>query len=238
VTGGEIYRGIVFPEMYGHYIYADYCSGNFWSLFDTGGGNWINTPLGDLGSSFTAFGVVAAGEIFVTNGSTVYWITEDTGITITPTNTETATSTATPTKTSTPTSTPGGRPTRTSTPAPPTITPGGNQVHISDLDGSSAPNGATRWNATVEITVLDQNGAPAAGATVSGNWSGGVISSGSCVTDVSGKCTITRALIRNTIQSVTFTVTNVSAAEFAYNPGANTDPDGDSDGTVIVVNKP
>jgi hypothetical protein len=37
---------------------------------------------------------------------------------------------------------------------------------------------------------------------------------------------------------VTFTVTDVSKAGMTYNPGANHDPDGDSNGTVIVVSKP
>ncbi|HUF38717.1 MAG TPA: PQQ-dependent sugar dehydrogenase, partial [Anaerolineales bacterium] len=58
VTGGEIYRGALYPELYGHYLYADYCSGNFWSLFKTGS-SWTNTSLGDLGGSFTAFGTRA-----------------------------------------------------------------------------------------------------------------------------------------------------------------------------------
>jgi hypothetical protein len=85
---------------------------------------------------------------------------------------------------------------------------------------------------------VDQNGSPVAGATVSGSWSNGITGSGTCVTDGSGKCSITRLLIRNTTGSVTFTVDGVTAAGFSYDPGSNTDPDGDSDGTVIAVNKP
>jgi hypothetical protein len=85
---------------------------------------------------------------------------------------------------------------------------------------------------------VDQDGLPVGGATVSGSWSSGVTGSGMCVTDGSGKCTITRFLIRNLTPSVNFTVTGVSASGFVYDPGANADPDGDSNGTVIVVNKP
>lgn len=172
-----------------------------------------------------------------------------------PTPTATATSTSTPTATPTKTPTPSNTPTPTKTPAPrttktptptptqatPTATPtpgAGGQVHVGDLDGSSTPNGTTRWDATVAITVLDQNGLPIANATVSGSWSNGVTGTGSCVTNAAGTCTITRLLIRTLTPSVTFTVTNVSAAGFAYNPAANADPDGDSNGTTIVVNKP
>lgn len=149
-----------------------------------------------------------------------------------PANTETPSPTDPPTSTNTP----SGRPTKT--PVPPTSTPGGDQLHVADLDGSSAPNGDNRWDAMVEITVVDQVGAPIASAAVSGSWSSGVTGAGSCVTDGFGKCSVTRLLIRNLTPSVTFSVTSVSAGGFAYDPGANADPDGDSDGTTIVVLKP
>jgi hypothetical protein len=38
--------------------------------------------------------------------------------------------------------------------------------------------------------------------------------------------------------SVTFTVTNVTAGGATYVPSSNGDPDGDSNGTTITVNKP
>jgi hypothetical protein len=154
--------------------------------------------------------------------------------TLTPTETPRVRPTNTPSSSITPapSSTPGGHPTRTPTPG------GGDEVHVSDLDGSSVPNGSNRWDATVTITVVDQNGTPVAGAVVSGNWSSGIGGSGNCQTNGAGQCSITRMFIRNTSSSVTFTVNNVSATGYGYDPGANGDPDGDSDGTVIVVNKP
>jgi hypothetical protein len=159
---------------------------------------------------------------------------------IRPTNTPGSTATPGPSVTPGPTNTPGGgRQTPTPMTITPTSTPGsGGQIHVADLDASSQPNGDNRWNAIVEITVVDQNGAPVTNAIVSGAWSGGATGTGSCLTDGSGKCTILRLLIRNSTPSVTLTVTGVSADGFAYDPGANADPDGDSDGTVIVVNKP
>ena len=111
-------------------------------------------------------------------------------------------------------------------------------MHVSDLDGGSDPYGSNRWNATVTITVVDQDSNPVANAVVSGSWSNGVSGTGDCQTDSSGQCSITRRFVRNTSSSVTFTVTNVNADGYSYDSGANGDPDGDSNGTVIVVNKP
>lgn len=36
ITGGMVYRGNRFPELVGHYIFADYVSGNIWSLTHNG----------------------------------------------------------------------------------------------------------------------------------------------------------------------------------------------------------
>jgi hypothetical protein len=40
------------------------------------------------------------------------------------------------------------------------------------------------------------------------------------------------------VPSLTFTVTNLSKVGLTYDAGANHDPDVDSDGTTIVVNRP
>ncbi|MFZ0544488.1 MAG: hypothetical protein WAM60_03585 [Candidatus Promineifilaceae bacterium] len=144
-----------------------------------------------------------------------------------------------PTATPEPTSTPGptATPSPTSTPTP-TATPGsGTVIHVGDLDGSATIDG-NRWSATVTITTLDAAGNPVANATVNGSWSNGANGSASCITDTLGQCSVTRNNIRGNRPSVTFTVTNVTAAGSTYNPGANQDPDGDSDGTVIVVLQP
>jgi hypothetical protein len=37
--------------------------------------------------------------------------------------------------------------------------------------------------------------------------------------------------------SITFAITGISATGYAYDPSANTDPDGDSNGSRITVNK-
>ena len=66
VTGGYVYRGSAFPFLYGKYIYADFCSGRFWSLESDGQGGWVNTELLDgANNQFVAFGEDAEGELYV-----------------------------------------------------------------------------------------------------------------------------------------------------------------------------
>jgi hypothetical protein len=51
-------------------------------------------------------------------------------------------------------------------------------------------------------------------------------------------CTVSKNNIRNNFTSVTFTVNSVTHSTLIYNSPDNHDPDGDSNGTAIVVNKP
>jgi hypothetical protein len=141
----------------------------------------------------------------------------------------------------------GPTPTPTNTSPPPTATPPPTNtptpnpsaaVHVSDLDGTGTPVNGGRWNALVTITVVDQNGVPVAGAVVTGSWSNGANGSGNCTTGATGQCTVSKLRNKNNVNSVTFTVTSVSASGYTYNSAANSDPDGDSNGTVIVVAKP
>jgi hypothetical protein len=150
--------------------------------------------------------------------------------------TPTATSQPGPTNTPQPTNTPA--PTATNTPQPaPTNTPAPDgTLHISDLDGAGSNQGS-KWTALVTITVVDSTGSPVANSTVSGNWSNGASGSASCTTNSSGQCTVTKSDIPKKQSSVTFSVTNVSHSTLSYNAAANSDLDGDSNGTTIVVTK-
>jgi hypothetical protein len=88
----------------------------------------------------------------------------------------------------------------------------------------------------VTVTVHDHGDVPVAGAAVTGRWSG---ASGTVAgtTAVNGSVKFsTGSMTSNT--SVSFTVVNVSAGSSAYDPAANTDPDGDSNGTIITVSRP
>jgi serine protease len=112
-----------------------------------------------------------------------------------------------------------------------------SSLHIGDLDGSSTV-AKNNWTATVTITVHDGNHAPVSDAAVTGSWSAGASGSSSCTTNTGGVCQVSKAGLKVSVRSVTFTVTNVTKSNYTYNPSANHDPDGDSpNGTNITVTK-
>jgi PKD repeat protein len=110
---------------------------------------------------------------------------------------------------------------------------GGTTMHVSDLDGVAVSSGR-RWTAVVTVSVIDGDSAAVSGATVGGIWKDGT--SGVCTTDGSGTCSVELGNLRR--KSITFTVNSITHASHAYDPGPNTDPDSDSNGTVITVNRP
>ncbi|MCB0806936.1 MAG: PQQ-dependent sugar dehydrogenase [Bacteroidales bacterium] len=65
VTGGFVYRGSMFPVLYGRYFYGDYCTDRIWTIHDDGG-SWVTEDFGQFQTNrFSAFGENAAGELFV-----------------------------------------------------------------------------------------------------------------------------------------------------------------------------
>ena len=109
------------------------------------------------------------------------------------------------------------------------------EMHVGDLDRASTSQQGS-WTATVTITVHTSGHGPLPNAAVSGAWNGG--SAGSCTTNASGQCTVSRTGIPRSTGSVSFTVTNVALGIYVYKPASNHDPDGDSNGTTISVIKP
>jgi serine protease AprX len=148
--------------------------------------------------------------------------------------------TPTPTATPAPTATPTSAPTSTSTPLP-SATPTSAApatLHVGDLDGATSTS-KSKWDASVTILVHDTSEHPVGGATVSGAWSNGTTGTGSCVTNASGSCQITKSgLNSKTTASVMFSVSSVSKTGLIYDAAANHDPDGDSDGTSLTIAKP
>lgn len=114
--------------------------------------------------------------------------------------------------------------------------PVASTMHVADLDATSmsAPRG--KWNAEVTITVQDASGNLVANATVYGDWSNGA--SGYATTDANGQAVITVSNINKKTRSITFTVTRPEHASLTYEPDANEDEDGDSNGEVIQILKP
>jgi glucose/arabinose dehydrogenase len=69
VTGGYVYRGPSVPEIYGSYIFGDYCSGEIWSAIPQQSGPWSFTALPVSAPNLTTFGVDFSGELYVGTGS-------------------------------------------------------------------------------------------------------------------------------------------------------------------------
>ncbi len=76
VTGGYVYRGTEYPDLDGHYIFADYCSGHFWSLKWDGSSVYDVTEFGVLQTAVSTFGENIDGELYAAgrNTGTVYRI--------------------------------------------------------------------------------------------------------------------------------------------------------------------
>lgn len=66
VTGGYVYRGCKYPELFGKYLYADYCNGLIWSIEPDGQGGWTNTEVFENPQfDFSTFGVDVNNEMYV-----------------------------------------------------------------------------------------------------------------------------------------------------------------------------
>ena len=76
VTGGFVYRGAAVASLKGRYVFADYCSGRFWTIAAgprPGGLVEITGTLDRKIANPTSFGQDNAGELYVVSGSgTVY----------------------------------------------------------------------------------------------------------------------------------------------------------------------
>jgi hypothetical protein len=65
VTGGYRYRGSANPDLYGMYLYGDYCTGRIWGAKEDGLGGWTTTELLDTTFLISTFGEDESGEIYV-----------------------------------------------------------------------------------------------------------------------------------------------------------------------------
>lgn len=65
VTGGEVYYGQNLPDLYGTYIFADFCSGLVWQGVRGDDGNWTMSDPIQSGLAISSFGVDDQGEVYV-----------------------------------------------------------------------------------------------------------------------------------------------------------------------------
>jgi glucose/arabinose dehydrogenase len=83
VTGGYVYRGSAIPALRGAYLYADYCTGNFWMLRMQAGQPDVQKITSDINTGgvrdISSFGRDARGELYVLSltAGTLYRIDPD-----------------------------------------------------------------------------------------------------------------------------------------------------------------
>ena len=80
ITGGYRYRGSQNSDLFGTYLFADYCTGRIWGAAKSGNGDWSSSELLDTNFYISTFGEDEAGEIyFADHGSgTIYQIVQKT----------------------------------------------------------------------------------------------------------------------------------------------------------------
>ena len=82
VTGGYVYRGAQYSNLFGKYIFADYCSGRFWSIKPLGNGQFDPDTLQDFTNfQYTSFGEDNNGELYLAyrgsgTGGRIYRVTD------------------------------------------------------------------------------------------------------------------------------------------------------------------
>ena len=65
ITGGYVYRGSAFPELWGSYVYADYNNGHVWALKVGPQGETDNRLLITTGMKITSLGEDPDGELYL-----------------------------------------------------------------------------------------------------------------------------------------------------------------------------
>jgi len=93
-----------------------------------------------------------------------------------------------------------------------------NELHVGALTATKSLK-VSKWNATITITVLDQDNAAVSGVVVTGAWSGAKTGTVTCTTGTAGTCSVTASNMTDT--SVTYTVTNLAKDGYTYIPDAN-----------------
>ncbi len=78
ITGGYRYRGTRIQDLFGVYLYADYCTGRIWGATGDGNEDWMVTELLDADFRIPTFGEDETGEIYVADyrSGTIYQIAQ------------------------------------------------------------------------------------------------------------------------------------------------------------------
>lgn len=112
-------------------------------------------------------------------------------------------------------------------------------VHIADLDDEMGGSGGPREiEGRVGIWVHDAEHRAAGGVIVRAAWSGAVTGTTRCTTDQQGYCQmLSKPLVNEQGIYLVMTVRGYDNPEFDFDKNANHEPDGDSDGTRIRIQR-
>ena len=106
-------------------------------------------------------------------------------------------------------------------------------IHVGDID-VAVTSQSNQWSATATVTIHDHNHLPVDNVVVTGSWNDGVQS---CVTNSTGRCSLSRQGISKRTASVTFLASDATLTMCTYTPSSNHDPDGDSNGTTAIAKR-
>jgi glucose/arabinose dehydrogenase len=76
ITGGEMYRGTAYPNLYGKYLYADFCTGKVWGL-SRNGDDWESTLLADTSYTIPTFGLGEDGSVYMSSSTSGVYLVSD-----------------------------------------------------------------------------------------------------------------------------------------------------------------
>ncbi len=93
-------------------------------------------------------------------------------------------------------------------------------MYVYDITMSSYSPKSNFYAARATVWIKDETAANVSGATVTGSWSGATSGSSSGSTGADGKVTLTSKSVKGG-GTFTFTVTNVAATGYTYNPSMN-----------------
>ncbi len=70
ITGGYVYRGTQFLELYGNYFVGDFCQGTVWRLFPESSGQWSARAIYHSDHVISSFGEDYNGELYLLDHTT------------------------------------------------------------------------------------------------------------------------------------------------------------------------
>lgn len=76
ITGGEVYRGQAYPNLFGTYLFSDFCSGTIWGM-ERVGNEFQVTGLADTGFRVTTFGLGEGGDVYVADRNSGVYVLSD-----------------------------------------------------------------------------------------------------------------------------------------------------------------